>query len=530
MAGIWLLLLAGLWGRASAGILLAHYPGPADPPMRFSHMAVDQKTKRVFVGGTNHILQLDPDLHLEHLMTTGPKNDSPLCHATGCSDPEIPVSLMDNYNKILLIEPESRTLIACGSLSQGACYKYKLSNISAEADFIPKSIAANDANASTYAYIGPKKYNLWGRSNILYVGTTFTNNGEYRHDVPAIASRDLDSLEIAEYSFSKQSLLSIDVKYRDHFIVQYIYGFNASDYAYFVIVQKQSHLPGQEEQGYVSRLSRTCINDANYDSYTEVTLQCIDSETKYNLVQDAKIAFAGEELATALGISAGAPVLVAVFRPAKGITNEPQNHSALCLYPLRDIEGKFIENIHMCFNGSVKYRNMGYVSGPILDGKCPNSGSAGNIPNFCEVGLKISGVTPLVTTPALTFPNVSLSSVTTASTGRHVLAFLGTTDGKIKKVLLSGPEPPEYEEVVVDEGNTILPDTTLSPSGDYLYVLSTAKVSKINVEHCSTYSNCSSCLESKDPYCGWCSLEKRCTIRSACQKASHSAPDRKSVV
>ncbi|KAJ8983308.1 hypothetical protein NQ317_010846 [Molorchus minor] len=524
VAGIWLLLLAGLWGRATAGILLAQYPGPADPPMRFSHMAVDQKTRRIFVGAVNHILQLDPDLRLEHLVTSGPRNDSPLCHATGCSDPDIPLSLMDNYNKILLIEPESRTLIACGSLLQGACYKYKLANISTQPEFIPKSIAANDANASTYAYIGPKKYNLWGRSNILYVGTTFTNNGEYRHDVPAIASRDLDSLEIAEYSFSKQSLLSIDVKYRDHFIVQYVYGFNASDYAYFVIVQKQSHLPGQEEQGYVSRLSRTCINDANYDSYTEVTLQCVDSETRYNLVQDAKIAFSGEELAAALGISVGSPVLVAIFRPAKGITNEPQNHSALCLYPLRDIEGKFIENIHMCFNGSVKYRNMGYVSGPVLDGKCPSSGSAGNIPNFCEVGLKISGVTPLVATAALTFPNTSLSAVATASTGRHLLAFLGTTDGRLKKVLLSGPEPPEYEEVIVDNGNPILPDSTLSPTGDYLYVLSSSKVSKINVEHCGTYSNCSSCLDSKDPYCGWCSLEKKCTVRSACQKASHSSP------
>lgn len=475
VAGIWLLLLAGLWGRASAGVLLAQYPGPHDPPARFWHMAIDKKSQRVFVGATNRLMQLDPNLRLEQLVITGPRNDSPLCHAKGCSDMDIPLSLMDNYNKILLVDHESRKLISCGSLSQGACYKYKVENISADAEFVPKSIAANDANASTYAYIGPNKYNPWGRSSILYVGTTFTNNGEYRHYVPAISSRDLDSLDIAEHEYMKMPQLMIDSRYRDHFIVQYVYGFNDTDYAYFVIVQKQSHLPGQEEQGYVSRLSRTCINDANYDSYTEVTLQCVDSEMKYNLVQDAKIAFAGEELASTLGIMIRSPVLVAIFRPAKGITNEPQDHSALCLYPLKDIEGKFTENIHMCFNGSVKYRNMEYVSGTVNDGKC---GAAGNIPNFCEVGLKISGSTPLVAQAALVFPNVSLSAVTTASTGRHVLAFLGTTDGRIKKVLLSGPEPPEYEELVVDEGSAILPDSTVSPSGDYLYVLSTAKVSR----------------------------------------------------
>lgn len=40
----------------------------------------------------------------------------------------------------------------------------------------------------------------------------------------------------------------------------------------------------------------------------------------------------------------------------------------------------------------------------------------------------------------------------------------------------------------------------------------------MRVEHCSIYTNCSTCLESRDPFCGWCSLEKRCTIRNACHK------------
>lgn len=44
------------------------------------------------------------------------------------------------------------------------------------------------------------------------------------------------------------------------------------------------------------------------------------------------------------------------------------------------------------------------------------------------------------------------------------------------------------------------------------------QITKLRVEHCSIYTNCSSCLESRDPFCGWCSLEKRCTIRNACHK------------
>ena len=43
---------------------------------------------------------------------------------------------------------------------------------------------------------------------------------------------------------------------------------------------------------------------------------------------------------------------------------------------------------------------------------------------------------------------------------------------------------------------------------DFLFVC-VWQISKVRVEHCSTYTNCSSCLEARDPYCGWCSLEKR---------------------
>ncbi|PSN35027.1 hypothetical protein C0J52_25061 [Blattella germanica] len=45
------------------------------------------------------------------------------------------------------------------------------------------------------------------------------------------------------------------------------------------------------------------------------------------------------------------------------------------------------------------------------------------------------------------------------------------------QVLLSGAQlGAEYEEISVDPERPILPDTTVAPAGDFLYVLSTAKV------------------------------------------------------
>ena len=109
-------------------------------------------------------------------------------------------------------------------------------------------------------------YNISSLSDVLYVGTTFTDHGDYRHDVPALSSRfilfpplphpnsqplsnlsharNLYDLNFAEFSFSKQSLLRIDIKYRDHFLVDYIHGFNSSTHVYFVTVQRKNYLPG----------------------------------------------------------------------------------------------------------------------------------------------------------------------------------------------------------------------------------------------------------------------------------------------
>ncbi|XP_046407058.1 plexin-B isoform X3 [Ischnura elegans] len=512
--------------------IYARFPADDAAAYRFTHMALDPESGRLFVAAVNRLFQLDSSLRVEESVATGPRPDSPQCHASGCSgSTDMATTRTDNVNKVLVVDTESKVLIACGSVSQGACEKYNTSNISSTPEFIAKGVAANDAVSSTYAFIGPARYSPWVRTNVLYVGTTFTNNGEYRHDVPAISSRNLHNLDYAEYSFSKQSFLDIEVKYRDHFLVKYVYGFNASDFAYFVIVQKQSHLPARDEHGYVTRLARTCINDANYDSYTEITLQCQSHNGEsHNLVQDAKVAAAGQDLAASLGIAVGKPILVGAFSPSRGITNEPKKRSALCVYSLQDIESKFNENIHMCFNGSTKSRNMDYISGRILDGKCPVAGSTGNILNFCEVGLKISGTAPISAVAAAEFPDTLLTSVTVATTELHTVVFLGTRDGRLKKVLLTNAtQASEYEEIVVDSGRALLPDTALEPAppdghAEFIYALSTDKVSKVKLEHCNSYTNCSACLEAKDPYCGWCSLEKRCTVRSACQKAAHSSP------
>ncbi|XP_065351810.1 plexin-B isoform X4 [Cloeon dipterum] len=504
-------------------VIHGQYPPTDAPAAHFTHMLVHRSTGKVLVAGTNLLVQLDAGLKEEKLVKTGPQPDSPDCSASGCSE-EAPTTMTNNVNKVLVLDYERNNLIVCGSVRQGACSKYLASNLSIAPEFVAKSVAANDATSSTFAFIGPAKYTDF--NSVLYVGATNTNSGLYRYDMPAIASRSLEDLNVVEMSLKRASLL-INDNSRDHFLVKYVYGFNDTEYAYFVIMQKNKHLQG-EEHGYETRLARICIKDSNYETYTEVTLQCVsqDKGINYTLVQDAKLTQAGPDLANDFDLDVNTRVLVAVFGASKGSSDEPINKSAMCVYTMRDIDAMFNTNIHLCLNGTVKSRNMHHISGPVFNGDCnENVQSAGNIGNFCDVGLKISGTHPIVNRAVIEFDGTYLTSVTTATVGTHSVAFLGTKNGRLKKVFLVDKDVAhEYEEIILDPGNAILPDTSLDRSGDFLYVLTTSKILKVKVEDCTNYSNCSSCMEARDPYCGWCSLEKRCTVRGECQKADHSSP------
>lgn len=501
--------------------IVAQYSLTGKDSTYFTHLAYDRKRSVLYAAATNRILQLNKNLSQLGESLTGPKHDSPSCHAGGCHK-EAETEETNNHNKLLIVSDHNDTLIACGSVRQGTCEIYNLNTFPKNPEDVGFAVAANDEYASTYAFIGPSRYQSWKREEVLYVGVTFTNVGDYRHDVPAISSRKLSGLDIAEFSI-QQTMINIDVKYRDIFLVDYVYGFNTSDYAYFMVVQKKSHLA--EESGYITRLARVCVSDPNYDSYTEVTIQCMveggasatggGTDENYNILRDAKLTQAGQKLAQQLRIKRDDLVLVTVFSPSKEITNEPQDKSAMCIYSMEEVEEMFSQNIHLCFNGSNSDRNLDYISGTINNGKC--NLESRNIFDFCSVGLKLSGMAPIVGRSLFSFDNESITSVTTAQTGPHNLAFLGTTDGCLKKVLISGRDPGQYQRIKVDD-QRILPDTMLSPKQDYLYVMSRRKITKLRVEHCNQYANCSSCLESRDPFCGWCSLEKRCTIRNACQK------------
>ena len=77
---------------------------------------------------------------------------------------------------------------------------------------------------------------------------------------------------------------------------EYSFRFNSSSHVYFVTVQKKSYLPGEAETGFVTRISRTCITDANFNTYSEVSLECQHGGENFNLLQAATTVTASKKV------------------------------------------------------------------------------------------------------------------------------------------------------------------------------------------------------------------------------------------
>lgn len=336
----------------------------------------------------NRLYQLSPDLEIQALAVTGPRNDSTDCTALECTKTDTIRSLIDNYNKVLLIDYSTSRLISCGSVFQGVCTVRNLQNASIVEQEIQEAVVANNNTASTVAFIAPGPPSP-PVTNVMYVGVTYTGNSPYRSEIPAVSSRSLEKgkmFQIASAAVTTGTRMFINSYARESYIVNYVYGFSSERFSYFLTTQLKHNFHSTPKE-YITKLVRICQEDSNYYSYTEIPVDCISEAqggTKYNLVRAAYLGKPGADLAENLGITPQDDVLYAVF--SEGKENVPTNRlvwlhkidyvrniyvhnicfffffrSALCVYSLKAIRRKFMQNIKACFNGNGA-RGLDFIS------------------------------------------------------------------------------------------------------------------------------------------------------------------------
>ncbi|XP_013855430.1 plexin-B3 [Austrofundulus limnaeus] len=507
-------------------VLLPPSSHPADPSMQWirlegsplSHLLVDLETRCVYVGGVDHLYQLTSDLEIMSHVKTGPHLDSP-----DCLPPIVPqechsATPTHNHNKLLLLEAgqgaEPGSLIVCGSLFQGICDKRSLSNIShviyrTSNPVDTQYVAANEPRVSTVGVVitTRSKQEGGGASSsmrLMLVGRGYTSKGP--GDIPPITTRRLYPVTPPRRAFSQEEELGKLVvgsysEYNNHFVKAFVHG----DHVYFLL-SRRDMWQKKEYRTYVSRL---CSSDRSFYSYMEVPLLCRHG---YNLAQGAW-----------LGNHSGEPALFVAMAAGQASTPVATSRSALCVYGMAQLDAMMRRAQEVCYtqrgqgsSGQQEAYIEYAVSSTCLklpkDSLSEYSCGGEHTPN------PIASAVPLQATPTITLPT-QLTAVASATEAGHTIAFLGDREGRLHKVLVRSDGSGDlYSTVVVDDGGAVSSDLLLDKSQQHVYVLTDNQLSKVPVSSCERQKDCQSCLTTRDPYCGWCVLEGRCSHKHQCQR------------
>lgn len=348
----------------------------------------------------------------------------------------------------------------------------------------------------------------------MYIGVTLDGKSNYGINVPGISARSLEDgqmFTITSLYLTSGTLFNRNL--RKPYFVNFVHGFDSQGFSYFVITQQKSSLSLVRKE-YISKLLRVCQNDPLHYSFTEVQIECTVDDINYNLVQAAHVSKPGADLAKHLGITQQDDVFYAVF--SDGRDNVPSNRSALCVYSLSSVRRSFQKNIQQCYNG---IGSRGSIDKPCIWSNRYHIGE-----DFCgsEDNYPVVGELPIVATPIATFDK-RLTAVTASRVNNDTVVYVGTADGHLKKILFE-PESnaEEYADIQIHENSPVNADLCFDQNELNLYVMTKNRVTKVQVYNCAIHSNYEQCKASNDPYCGWCSDQNRCSLRSHCNVADNN--------
>ncbi|XP_034393758.1 plexin-D1 [Cyclopterus lumpus] len=544
-----LLLLGALLAletRRSASAL--HVQQAFASPNHTNNFAVDPVSRKVYLATVNTVYQLNGTLTVEVEQSTGPVEDNLLCHAPQLPQApcEHPKSLTDNHNKLLKLDRDQGVVVVCGSVYQGFCELRKMGNISQIAVEFPHqgektvfpsmlNIAANHPNASTVGLI----FKSHGGSTRLLVGATYTGAGTQffpknhsKEDLrfentPEIAIRslnikDLSRLFTYDINPSEDNVFKIkqDVKTKNK--LNFVHAFMQKTYSY--IAFNNDAKMGHKESQPNSILARICLDTENprkpsgpesrklTESYIQMPLQCGSNGNIYSRL----VSVYSAEIQAEDGRGTE-PYLFGVFTKA-------DRKSALCAFKFGDIDEEIRQGRRSC-------SNFPSSDVQVLDSVIQGSGAAciqkGNLVLQLEqldcgaahlqhpLALRRS----LRAAPLVEY--TGLSSVSVDNVHNHTVVFLGTGNGRLRKLtLLPNMTLANQWTLKLPASEAVHHVMTFDPNdSNFLYLMTSHHMLRVKVSDCDQWRSCGDCLGAGDAHCGWCTLENRCTIQKECARA-----------
>ncbi|XP_078138497.1 plexin-B2-like [Centroberyx gerrardi] len=488
-----------------------------------NNVVQDPQTGRIYLGAVNTIFQLGPSLQPEARAETGPKEDARTCTppASACQD----TKPMPNLNKLLLVHPSNGSLIVCGSRYRGICSLLNLTNVE-------QQLYYSDSKGER-TYVASIEDNV----NVVGVMSTYAKDG-HNFSVFLVGKGygSLDSTKLISTRILQdyrdwvvfESIIEASTVQTTPFVPKYLHdfrhAFKEDGFVYFLFSRT---LDGNDNKN-LTFVSRLCEDDQHYYSHTELQLDC-GPQNRYNKVQAAYVASPGKELARGMTESGQYgkvyPWNKVLFIVAS--TEDDAAESALCMYPLSFINERLLDIISACYSDSGKIAGRAAVDIPYsskTDEFCSSKIAKDTLENFkCGADFLPS---PLASKPdfaleasAVVTKKGQLTAVAIAVENDHTIAFLGNSQGEVFKAHLT-TNPDVYSKNPGDTiGEKVNKNLFFDLSHSHLYITTEKKITKVPVQTCHLKTDCQSCVELRDPYCGWCVLEGRCTRRSECRRA-----------
>ncbi|XP_052321589.1 plexin-B2b [Oncorhynchus keta] len=488
-----------------------------------NNVVQDPRSGRVYLGAVNTIYQLDTALREEARVETGPREDARTCTppVSACQD----TKPSPNVNKLLLVHPANGSLIVCGSRYRGICSLLNLTNVE-------QQLYYSDSK-------GERTYVASIEDGVAVVGvmSTYVKDGNaFNVFLVGKGYGSLDSSKLISTRILQdyrdwvvfESIVEASTVQATPFVPKYLHdfrhAFKEEGFVYFLF----SRTMGSTDNKNFTFVSRLCEDDPHYYSYTELQLNC-GPGNRYNKVQAAYVASPGKELARGMTES-GQYGQVLPWHKVLFMVASPYDDSAdsaLCMYPLKAINERLVDLISACYSDSGKIAGTPAVDIPYsskTDEFCTSRIDKDTLNNF-KCGADFLPA-PLASKPefalqaevVITRMSI-LTAVAVAVENDHTIAFLGNSLGEVYKVHLT-TNPEVYSRGPGDTtGERVNKNLFFDAGHSHLYITTEKKITKVPVQACHLKTDCQSCVSTRDPYCGWCVLEGRCTRRSSCRRA-----------
>ncbi|XP_052285570.1 hepatocyte growth factor receptor-like isoform X3 [Dreissena polymorpha] len=491
---------------------------------QLTKVEVDRSSGNLFLGGKNILLQLDENLVELQRYRIGPALTTDKCFPS----PEkcnFSKSNQDNYIKILAINDVQKYLLACGTIDLGVCKIYPFNDIHdvSKFDVVTNSaVFLGSSGASSVAFFGspPNGYNTSQR--LLYAAIATFDRKETRFSPKTISTRVVvfnETTTTLQYfyensNFNEYSYLNVFTTVQTKYSVKFVYGFELNGYGYYVSIQQVD--PDVARSTYVTKIVQFCLNDNQYKTYIETAVKCVQGEINYTLASAAFIK--KDENDATLTISFVKPV------NSGSLETSTAYGSRICNYSMRTIRDHFMNIRKLCSEGASGFHPW-WIQGSVESCK-PIVGSF-NGDGYCAYDKRLTKTVEgdpnksVLTAEADICLDEIVTAVALTDQQSHPIAVIGTSDGYLMKVTqkasLKGgsciSNQPYMKYRVSND--SILQDMIISGDQAHIYVATNSTIIKFPLQSCAVYSECATCVSSKDPQgCGWCG--NKCSKRDDC--------------